>query len=280
MPQLITSTIILETFDGNGSTVTPYPIAIQRERDEDLFVMVDGEPIEDFTIAEDGMRTGDAVAPGTEVVIYRSTPQTQTNPFPANTTPAPEDVRAALNKLTLIVQELNKGAGQPGAKALTFPINEPGANDTQLPIPFLRRNKIIGFDPSTGELTLFQRNSTIVISETAPSDTSTGWFDPSDGTYSVHNGVAWVVIGSSLGSSGGGGGGLVIDGVGAGDMVFHNGGTYVRLPNPGTPGSGNIFMLSFNPTSEEPTWLTVGAVSVDVVNSGGTIVTKTFYSPV
>ena len=36
-------------------------------------------------------------------------------------------------------------------------------------------------------------------SETAPSDTDLPWFDPSDGTWSVHNGSGWVVTARSSG---------------------------------------------------------------------------------
>ncbi|REA74246.1 hypothetical protein DV962_13095 [Staphylococcus pseudintermedius] len=34
------------------------------------------------------------------------------------------------------------------------------------------------------------------VSETAPSDTDLPWFDPSDGTWSVHNGSGWGVNGA------------------------------------------------------------------------------------
>lgn len=45
----------------------------------------------------------------------------------------------------------------------------------------------------------------IVNSETAPEDTTVGWFDPTDGTTSYHNGFFWVT-GSEIVVSGEGGG--------------------------------------------------------------------------
>lgn len=38
-------------------------------------------------------------------------------------------------------------------------------------------------------------------SETAPSDTDLPWFDPSDGTWSVWNGNAWVVTSGPSGAT-------------------------------------------------------------------------------
>ena len=114
----VTTTITNESFDGNGSTSTPYPFTIPYNVDEDIKLSVGGVVSTDFTVSEDGIRTGTAVAPGTEVVVYRDTPLTQEQPFPPNTTPAAEDVRAGLDKLTLIAQEQLSTVG----RALRFPV--------------------------------------------------------------------------------------------------------------------------------------------------------------
>jgi hypothetical protein len=95
-----------ETFDGNGSTSTPYPISLERINDADLKLTVGGVEESGFTIAPDGLRTNVAVPPGTELVLYRITPRRQTLPYPINTTPAPEDVRVSVDQLTMLVQEL------------------------------------------------------------------------------------------------------------------------------------------------------------------------------
>ena len=109
----ITNLLTKETFNGNGSVFTPYPLALQRNRDEDLKVLVGGVPTSAFTISPDGLRTAVAVQPGTSVVVYRDTPKNQLVQFPLNATPAPADVAAGLNKLTLMVQEVANAANLP-----------------------------------------------------------------------------------------------------------------------------------------------------------------------
>ena len=116
----VTSTETVATYAGNGSTTIPYPITILRDRDEDLFLSIGGEPSTDFSISPDGFRTGVAHASTVSLVLFRQTPRTQEQPFPSNTTPAAEDVRAGLDKLTLEVQEV----GEESARAVKPPIGE------------------------------------------------------------------------------------------------------------------------------------------------------------
>lgn len=158
----VSTTLAIEVFDGNNSTSIPYPISIVYDSDEDLYLRVGGVASSDFTVSEDGFRTGVAIAPGTDLVLYRVTPRTQVNPFPSNTTPAPEDVAAALDKLTLICQELS-GNPQPGAKSLTFQIDEPSNFNTQLPLPIERLDTFVYFDEDTGEMTLLTRTQLVTL---------------------------------------------------------------------------------------------------------------------
>jgi hypothetical protein len=116
MPVTVTDTV--STYAGNGSTTTPYAITIPRSRDEDLFLELDGVNSTDFTISPDGFRTGTAQASTVTLVLYRATPRTQDQPFPSNTTPAAEDVRAAIDKLSLTTQE----ADETAARAVKAPI--------------------------------------------------------------------------------------------------------------------------------------------------------------
>ena len=116
MPVTVTDTV--STYAGNGSTTTPYAITIPRSRDEDLFLELDGVNSTDFTISPDGFRTGTAQASTVALVLYRATPRTQDQPFPSNTTPAAEDVRAAIDKLSLTTQE----ADETAARAVKAPI--------------------------------------------------------------------------------------------------------------------------------------------------------------
>ena len=103
MPVTVTETVAI--YSGNGNTVDPYPITIPRNRDEDLHLLVDGVETTDFTVSPDGFRTGVGYGAGVSLTLYRVTPQTQIQPFPSNTTPAAESVRAGLDKVTLLIQE-------------------------------------------------------------------------------------------------------------------------------------------------------------------------------
>lgn len=114
----VNDTETVSNYAGNGSTSTPYPITIERDRDEDLKLLLDGVVSTAFAVAVDGFRTTVA-QPGTvALTLYRETPLTQEQPFPSNTTPAAEDVRAGLDKLTLITQENAEGI----ERAVTAPI--------------------------------------------------------------------------------------------------------------------------------------------------------------
>lgn len=106
MPVTVTDTV--STYAGNGDANTAYAITIPRSRDEDLFLELDGVNSTDFTISPDGFRTGTALASTVKLVLYRATPRTQDQPFPSNTTPPAEDVRAAVDKLSLTTQEIDE----------------------------------------------------------------------------------------------------------------------------------------------------------------------------
>ena len=108
----VASTEIVANYAGNGSTTTAYPITIPRARDEDLFLLVDGVATTNFSVSSDGFRTGVAYPNTSTLVLFRSTPVTQLQPFPSNTTPAAENVRAGLDKLTLIAQEHQEELGR------------------------------------------------------------------------------------------------------------------------------------------------------------------------
>lgn len=60
----------------------------------------------------------------------------------------------------------------------------------------------------------------------------------------------------------------------AGDMLYHDGTTWVALANPGAPSSGTIFVLSHSGTA--PFWKTLTEQEVDICISG-TPTTVTIY---
>jgi hypothetical protein len=101
----VTSTIIKESFLGNGDASTPYTFTFTYDDGNDIKVLIDGVATTAFTHSGNDIRTDVAVPNTSTVTIYRETPKIQTQPFPSNTTPAAEDVRAGFDKLTLIAQE-------------------------------------------------------------------------------------------------------------------------------------------------------------------------------
>ena len=128
MPVTVTETVA--TYAGNGSTTVPYPITIPRDQDEDLILTINGVTSTDFSVSPDGFRTGTAISSGSALVLFRRTPRTQVQSFPSNTTPAAEDVRAGLDKLTLGVQEIDEEVG----RAIKSPVGEVFASDRTIGI--------------------------------------------------------------------------------------------------------------------------------------------------
>jgi hypothetical protein len=126
MPVTVTETVA--TYAGNGSTTTPYAITVPRDQDADLVLLVDEVVSTDFTVSTDGFRTGVAHASTVALVLYRSTPKTQIQPFPSNTTPAAEDVRQALDKITYSSQEL----GEEVARSVKAMVGETFGSSTSL----------------------------------------------------------------------------------------------------------------------------------------------------
>lgn len=151
MPSTITTDKVFEAYVGNNSTVVPYPITLQWLDDEDLHLFIDGVETGNFIVTPSGFLTTTAVAVDKSVILYRRTPKTQIGAFPNNTTPSAIDIRAALNKLTLIAQELEY---IDGGKPLSFPLGEDVDFATALPIASERLGKTFFFDDVTGEMLL------------------------------------------------------------------------------------------------------------------------------
>ena len=178
----VTDTIIEESFDGNGSTTTPYPISIPRSLDEDLKLLVDGVISTDFTVSPDGFRTGVAYAGTVVLTLYRATPLTQNQSFPSNTTPAAEDVRAGLDKVTLIAQEI-KNATNRSLKAGPGEI-PPGGTVTKLANTFMGQDSSGNMVSRTVEeaRTLFDLNPPTTILMVRPNKV---WADAGERALAV-----------------------------------------------------------------------------------------------
>ena len=124
----VTTIIRSVTYSGNGSTSTPYTVTFPYDAAADVKLLIDGVASTAFTLSGDELRTDEAVDAGSSLVIYRDTPLTQEQTFPSNTTPAAENVRAAVDKLTLIAQERNEEIG----RSIKPPIGSSFANNTTL----------------------------------------------------------------------------------------------------------------------------------------------------
>ena len=119
-PMSVLSQVVSEAYPvGNNSTTTPYVITMERDLDEDLKLEVDGVVTTAFTVSGAEFRTNPAIPATSSLRLYRDTPKTQLQTFPSNTTPAAEDVRAALDKMTMIVQE-DTGRVSPYSVGSTF----------------------------------------------------------------------------------------------------------------------------------------------------------------
>lgn len=141
----ISSTVVVEQFDGNGSSSTPYPLTIERDSDTDLKLLIGTVASAAFTVAVDGLRTNSPVASGTTLTVYRVTPRTQATQFPAGSTPNPGDVRAAFDKVTLLAQEVDDQKQRPW---FTVAVAGPVAIDTRI------RRVLCDTDTVGGDITL------------------------------------------------------------------------------------------------------------------------------
>lgn len=107
-----------DTYVGNNSTTTPYPISFEREVNNHVFMTVDGAVYSDFSVTVGGVVTNTAIPNASTVVIYRSTPVNQLQALVANTTPRASVVENMVDKTVFILQELWARIGEVNTSIL------------------------------------------------------------------------------------------------------------------------------------------------------------------
>lgn len=161
----VSSTVTLSQYVGNSSTASPYPTGfpfldsshlrvqvmdaggVVRPLTEELDYLVTGagHPV------QGEIRTAVAYDDTHTITILRRTPVTQLLNLLYNDRLPAGQMETALDKLTLIVQELSGGSAV-GNRSIQFPYSEPSGNPTVLPVPVNRRGSLLYFDETKGEM--------------------------------------------------------------------------------------------------------------------------------
>jgi hypothetical protein len=129
----------------------------------------------DYSVAGVGAPTGSvtlvaALAVGEQLTIIRDVPLTQEADYVQNSDFPAESHEAALDKLTMITQQLAEAQG----RSLTLPATSPDGVSTELPLP--EANKLIGWNETETGLQNFDPSTlaTIIAFGTANSDLFSG----------------------------------------------------------------------------------------------------------
>ena len=101
-----------------------------------------------------------APAAGTRLTIRRVVPVTQLVDYVANDAFPAETHEGALDKLTMIVQQISTSPGSDISRSIKFPSTEPTSANTTLPNNIDRRGMVISFDPTTGDMLVTQELGT------------------------------------------------------------------------------------------------------------------------
>lgn len=161
----VSTTQRLVNYQGNGSDTTPYPTLFPfLETDWVKVVVTDAQGNEttlvqgiDYTVTGAGSPSGGEVVTTAAydstntITIYREVPLTQLIDFLYNDRFPSELVESGLDKITMALQQL-AGNAATGDRSIRFPFSEPPNNETVLPPPVARRDAIIYFDQTTGEM--------------------------------------------------------------------------------------------------------------------------------
>ena len=169
-------------YSGNGSTAAfSFPYRFFADADLDVYVLVESSGVETlqvltthYTVSNNGDETGGTVtmitppASGEVLTIVRSTAQTQSTDYQSNDAFPAETHEAALDRLTLLVQQLQEAVD----RSITLPISDAGA-DTEL--PYNRADKFLAFDASKNLVAVSTVASEVTVSpymETLLDDTT------------------------------------------------------------------------------------------------------------
>lgn len=150
---------------GNNSAVTPYPVTFKFFADAHLKVTVtDEDGVEtvlelttDFTVTGAGEDEGgeivtvDAWDNTHTITIKRVMPNTQPYSYTEGQRLPAATLEENFDWIVMLAQQLSglNGAGQP---SLLFPFSEPSDSNRTLPNKSLRKDTVIAFNASTGEM--------------------------------------------------------------------------------------------------------------------------------
>lgn len=161
----VATTQTIVQYQGNGSTVSAYPVPFPFHDEEWLRVQVLSEAggVTELELGTGFAATGAGSPDGGEIVtvdawddthvvtIFREVPITQLLALLYNDRLPAALVERSLDKITFILQQL-AGNAATGDRSLRFPFSEPAGNTTTLPVPVTRRDTVVYFDQVTGEL--------------------------------------------------------------------------------------------------------------------------------
>jgi hypothetical protein len=168
------------TYSPGGSTVA-FAVPFKFYENNDLIVLVDGTTKTlntDYTVTGAGDDAGGTVtfttapASGTELVIYRSTDFTQSTDYVPNDSFPAETHELALDKLTILAQEVNDGV----SRSIRIPQSD-GTTLAELPAAASRASKYLVFDANgnptvTSEATISYPEDDVGISASFTSGAS------------------------------------------------------------------------------------------------------------
>ncbi len=159
----VSSTTARVAYSGNGATTAfavPFYFLADSQLAVSLYSAAGVQTVQvlgtNYSVTGAGVPAGGTVtmtvapASGTSLVIARGVPLTQgTDLLPNDRLPA-ETVEQSLDKLTMLVQQVNEDA----VRSIRAPIGDSSSLDMRLPTAANRLRKLIGFD-STGKPYLF-----------------------------------------------------------------------------------------------------------------------------
>lgn len=213
----VTSTTSRVSYTGNGATTT-FSVPFYFLANSHLLVQViDTYGVvstlvlnTNYTVTGAGVSSGGSItcttapAYGSTVVITRNVPATQETDYQANDPFPAATHEAALDKLTMLVQQQSN----TNSRALTFPLSDAGTIDPTLPAAAARAGRYLAFD-ATGEPTVNGVLPAQIYLGAAASDPTTRtdgtalqtgdlYFSTSAQRMRTYSGTAWVDVGTAV----------------------------------------------------------------------------------
>jgi len=103
---MVETTNIEDVYLGNSSTTTFYPVTFQYIDKSHVFVDVDGQPYNTFSLTTDGILTDTAIPSSSQVRVFRLMPVTQPYEFPDFNSIDPARVEEAYDWVVMLIQQI------------------------------------------------------------------------------------------------------------------------------------------------------------------------------